>query len=336
MIGKGQEGLEPCLSLQHMLDLTQQARIDGQGFDGVDLFLFQPHFDIAGDDSTIARLADMLMQRGLRAGSLVAPVWPSAMGGSAMGSSAERNRFVDAVQAACRVAQELKRLGVRSHGVIRIDSASTPAEWAKDPEENTKRIAETFREAGRIAQDHGERLAAEGEICWGGMHSWRTMQELLERVGMPGLVGFQADLAHSYLYLLGYNAPSDALLSSPYSEEEFWSAYRIMTQALAPWTLDFHIAQTDGSVFGSGDHAATGRHCPVNDPGARLDVARCARHWLLDQDGQLRDGLYHLCCDGCMFPNATLENPQTWQEVLKLMLQVRSDLAAQAKLNKHP
>ena len=58
-----------------------------------------------------------------------------------------------------------------------------------------------------MAADHGERLAAEGEICWAGMHSWKAMLNLLEAIGMPETVGFQADLAHTYLYLMGYNAP---------------------------------------------------------------------------------------------------------------------------------
>ena len=39
------------------------------------------------------------------------------------------------------------------------------------PAGNTKKIADTFREACDIAEEFGERLAAEGEICWGGMHS---------------------------------------------------------------------------------------------------------------------------------------------------------------------
>ncbi len=53
-----------------------------------------------------------------------------------------------------------------------------------DPE-GTKKIAATFRECCQIAEDHDERLAAEGEICWGGMHSWKRMIELLELVDRP-------------------------------------------------------------------------------------------------------------------------------------------------------
>ena len=56
-------------------------------------------------------------------------------------------------------------------------------DWAADPTGNSKKIAQTFREACDIAEHHGERLAAEGEICWGGMQGWKSMVNLLETVG---------------------------------------------------------------------------------------------------------------------------------------------------------
>ena len=101
------------------------------------------------------------------------PVWPPTGGGSAMGDQTERAGFLTQVKKACRIGRKLRDLKIRQYGIVRIDSAASPGDWAKDPEANTKRIAETFREACDIAEDHGERLAAEGEICWAGMHSWR-------------------------------------------------------------------------------------------------------------------------------------------------------------------
>ena len=32
----------------------------------------------------------------------------------------------------------------------------------------------------------------------------------------------------------------------------------------------------------------------------------------------------HICWDGCMFPNAKLEQPQTWNAILDVMLKVRT------------
>ena len=190
----------------------------------------------------------------------------------------------------------------------------------KNPKANTKQIAETFKEAARIAADHGERLAAEGEICWAGMHSWKDMLDLLEEVGMPETVGFQADLAHTYLYLLGYNAPEHALVKEGYSEEEFWAAYEQMTDKLRPWTIDFHVAQNDGEVHGAGSHDKTGKHCPADDPNGKLDIVKCASYWLKDYESR---GIEHICWDGCMFPNATLEEAKTWNTILETMIAVR-------------
>lgn len=319
LVGKGPDS-EPPISLDRMLELTAKAEVNGQKFEGVDLFLFDPHIPIDLSDDEIRKIADKIASKRLAVGSLVAPVWPGTVGSSAMGGPEDREKFVLAVKKACRIARLLNAHGVRSYGVIRIDSADGPSRWYEDPKGNTKKIAETFREAAKVARDAGERLAAEGEICWAGMHSWKNMVELLEQVGMPEVVGFQADLAHTYLYLLGYNAPEHTLLKPGYSDEQFTAAYRQMTDALRPWTIDFHVAQNDGSVHGAGSHDKTGRHCPADDPNGKLDIVRCAGYWLKDAPAR---GIKHICWDGCMFPNATLENQETWNKILGKMIEVR-------------
>jgi sugar phosphate isomerase/epimerase len=320
LVGKEPNTDHPPISLDRMLDLTAAAEVDGQRFEGVDLFLFHPHTDPDASADDIRAMADKIAARGLAVGSLVAPVWPGTVGSTAMGSGEDRKKFVSAVEKACRIAKILNEHGVRKYGVIRIDSADNPDHWYADPDGNTKKIAETFREASKVARDAGERLAAEGEICWGGMHSWRTMLATLEAVGMPDTVGFQADLAHTYLYLLGYNAPEHALLKPGYSDEQFDAAYKQMTDALRPWTIDFHVAQNDGSVHGTGSHDKTGRHCPADDPNGKLDIPRASSYWLKDADQR---GIKHICWDGCMFPNAMLENQQTWNTILAAMIKVR-------------
>jgi hypothetical protein len=47
---------------------------------------------------------------------------------------------------------------------------------------------------------------------------------------------------------------------------------------------------------------------------------KCSGYWL---EGAKQRGLQHICWDGCMFPNATLENPKTWNTILKTMIAVR-------------
>jgi len=326
LVGKGPDS-EPPIDLDTMLAMTAAAEVDGGKFDGVDLFLSLPHTDIDSSDDDLKGLADKLTAKNLRAGSLVAPVWPPTGGGSAMGSEEERRKFLTQVRKSCAIGQKLKNLGVRQYGIVRIDSATGVDEWAKDPAGNTKKIANTFREAGRIAEDFGERLAAEGEICWGGMHSWRHNVELLETVGMPQTVGFQADMAHTMLFTMGFNAPEASLLPEGFDlsdSERLGEAYRKMAHALRPWTFDFHVAQNDGTVKGSGSHDKTGRHCQATDPNGKLDVVRDAGAWMRDDEGKVTHAFQHICWDGCMFPNAVMLEQQTWNDILRTMIAVRN------------
>jgi len=326
IVGKGVDS-EPTIELDTMLDLTAAAEVDGQRFDGVDLFLSLPHTDIDSSDEDLKKLAAKIEERGLVVGSLVAPVWAPTGGGSAMGSEEERGRFLTQVRKACAIGKKLRDLGIRKYGVIRIDSAIGPAEWVKDPARSTRMIADTFREACDIAAGSGERLAAEGEICWAGMHGWTHMRELLETVDRPGTLGFQADMAHTLLYTLGYNSPESRLVPENFDWSDskvVMDALRQVTDALRPWTIDFHVAQNDGTVKGSGSHDKTGRHCLTNDPNGRMDIVSVAGLWMRDASGEPTRAFEHICWDGCMFPNRTMLAANTWNEVLATMIKVRA------------
>ncbi len=327
LVGKGSPGAEPFIELDTMLDLTVQADVDGIKFDGVDLFLFDPHTSIDATEDELKRLRDRVASRGLVIGSLVAPVWPPTGGGAAMGSADDRKNFVTQVRKACAIGKTLRDLGIRKYGVVRIDSASSPADWALNPEQSTRLIVDTFKEACDVAESFGERLAAEGEICWGGMHSWKRMVQLLESVNRPKTLGYQADMAHNLLFTMGYNAPEDRLLPEGYDwqrRELLDDAYRTVARALRPWTIDFHVAQNDATVKGSGSHDKTGRHCLPDDPNGKLDVVRYAGFWMRGDDGKPTRAFSHICWDGCMFPNETMLQPETWSKVLKLMIDVRN------------
>jgi sugar phosphate isomerase/epimerase len=325
VVGKGDGGESP-IDLDTMLDLTAAAEVDGVKFDGFDLFLYEPHINIDGTDDDIKELADKAQSRGLDIGTVVAPIWPPTGGGSAMGSDEERKKFLDQVRKGCRVARMLRELGARPHGVVRIDSACDVGSWSKDPEGNTKLIAQTFQQACDIAEDHGERLAPEGEICWGGMHSWKWMVRLLEMVDRPQTIGFQADMAHTLLYLLGYNAPEDRILPEDFDWSDLQAldaGFKTMTAALRPWTIDLHVAQNDATVHGSGSHDKTGRHCLANDPNGKMDIPRAAGYWMRDESGEPTKKFRHVCWDGCMFPNDVMMKPDTWNNILSAMIQVR-------------
>lgn len=323
IVGKG-AGSEPVIPFEKMLQMTVDAEVDGTRFDGMDIGLFDP--DVMGNniEDDAKKLADRVSKHNLKIGSLVAAVWPPS-GGSAMGSREDRARFVEEVKKACRYGKTLRELGIRPYGVIRIDSATNPETWAKDPANNTRLIAETFREACDVAADFGEKLAAEGEICWGGMHSWKAMVDTLEAVDRPN-IGFQADMSHTLLYLLGYNSPEDRILPKDFKWEDreaLKEGLKKLTAALRPWTIDFHVAQNDGTVHGTGSHDKTGRHCPATDPNGKLNIAEDAGFWLRDEKGNLTKAFRHICWDGCMFPNEVMLQQKTWNDILATLIKVR-------------
>ena len=321
VVGKG-EGSEPAIDFDTMLKMTAAAEADGVKFDGVDLGLLDPHINIGISDDEIKKLADKVGGYNLKIGSLVAPIW----GGPALGTKEQRKQFVEMVRKSCHIGKLLREIGIRPYGVVRIDSASSPEQWAADPVNNTKLIAQTFREACDVAADFGEKLAAEGEICWGGMHSWKTMVETLEAVDRPN-IGFQADMSHTLLYLLGYNRPEDRILPEDFDwsdREALTEGLKKVTKALRPWTIDFHVAQNDGTVHGTGSHDKTGRHCQATDPNGKLDIAVDAGHWLRDENGNLTKAFRHVCWDGCMFPNEVMLQQQTWNDILATLVKVRN------------
>ena len=319
VVGKGPDS-EPVVDFDTMLKMTAGAEVDGVKFDGVDIALFE-HMDVNMSDDDIKRMADNVAGYNLKIGSMVAPIW----GGSAMGSKDKRDHFIEMVRKACHIGQKLKEIGIRPYGVVRIDSSASPTDWDADPAGNQKLIVETFQQACDVAADYGEQLAAEGEICWGGMQSWKTMLDTLESVNRPNM-GFQADMAHTLLYTMGYNREQDRILPPDFDWSDrvtLESALRTLTSALRPWTIDFHVAQNDGTVFGSGSHDKTGRHCQALDPNGKLDVVHDAGYWLRDENGQLTKAFKHICWDGCMFPNNVMTNQQTWNDILATMINVR-------------
>ena len=325
LVGKG-PGSEPLIDLDTMLRLTTDAEVEGKRFEGVDLFLADPHVSIDSSEAELTALAKKIQSMGLEIGSLVAPVWPNTGGGSAAGTDEERSRFLAQIEKACRIGHVLRQTGVRGPGIIRIDSATSPEHWAEDPVGDTEKIAATFEQAADIAEEYGERLAAEGEICWGGMHSWKKMEALLSAINRPQVLGLQADMAHTMLYALGYNAPEDRLVADERQVDEpaiLENALRTIASALRPWMIDFHVAQNDGTVKGSGEHDKTGRHCLPDDPAGKLDIVKVAGFWLRNDQGQLEKRVRHICWDGCMFPNSTMHDPQTWNGILAVMLAVR-------------
>jgi len=125
---------------------------------------------------------------------------------------------------------------------------------------------------------------------------------------------------------MGHNAPEDAILPADFEWKDtarLDAALKQLTAALRPWTIDFHVAQNDATVHGTGSHDKTGRHCLPNDPNGKLNIPRDSGYWMRNDAGQVTKKFKHICWDGCMFPNDVLMKQQTWNDILAAMIAVR-------------
>ena len=175
LVGKGPDS-EPPIELDTMLDLTAATAVDGVKFDGVDLFLFDPHISIDSTDDDLKRLADKIA----RARSWSSARWSRRSGrrpaaARRWASEEERKTVPDAGAQGLRDRPQAARA---RHPPVR----RRPHRLGREPGATGRRTRPaTRRRSPRPSarpptspKSIGERLAAEGEICWGGMHSWQA------------------------------------------------------------------------------------------------------------------------------------------------------------------
>ena len=104
----------------------------------------------------IKRVIDHISGYGFKVGSYVAPIWGGAGGGSAMGDADERKRFLSAGRKACAIGKQMRECGIRPSGWRPHRLLDRRRGLGQGPGWQHQEIAETFREAGKIAMDYGE------------------------------------------------------------------------------------------------------------------------------------------------------------------------------------
>ena len=229
--------------------------------------------------TTSRQLADKIAAQGFVVGSVVAPVWPR-----------HRRRLRHRRR---RGAQELRAARSRrpaaspsrcanSACAPTASSASTPpaapATGRRTPTATRRRSprpsAKPARSPRTTANASPPRARSAGAACT----RWKDMVDLLEGVGMPGHASasrptWPTPPLPAGLQRPGRSHPAGGLRLAA-TQAALDAAYDKLTDALRPWTIDFHVAQNDATVHGSGTHDKTGRHCLANDPNGKLDIAQ--------------------------------------------------------------
>jgi len=305
-----------------MLRLTAAAKWTHE-VRSVDLFLSLPHTDIDSSDDDLKKLAENLASKRVAGGSLVAPVWPPTGAGSPWAtrpnegvSDASEEGVQNRAQAARSESPAVRNRTHRFGGGRR--------DWPKtrrgiqeicgdvlgslqDRRRFWRRLRRRRNLLGRDAQ-----LAAQRRVV--------GARQPAEDLGIPGGHGaHHASLP--WIQRSGRRAASGELDWS--QSDKLAAAYRKMAGRAASLDHRLSRAQNDGTVKGSGAHDKTGRSLPAWRSQGKLDIVRDAGAWMRGDDGQSTRAFQHICWDGCMFPNAVMTDPKTWNDVLRVMVQVR-------------
>ena len=276
VVGKG-EGSEPAIPLDTMLDLTAAAEVDGIKFDGVDLFLFAPHVDIDSSDDDLKTLADKVKTRGTDDRLGRRPDLAPDRGRSGDGRGGRADQVPQA--GPLRVAgsrQKLRELGVRPYGVVRFDSATGVGGLVGRSRRvirpgSPRPSSRPARSPATTASGSPPRGKSAGAGCTRG-DRWSTSSN---GWASPRPSDFRPTWRIPCSTPWARTPPTDRILPDKFDWKDratLDSALRTLTTALRPWTIDFHVAQNDATVFGSGSHDHTGSALPGDRP------QRQARH----------------------------------------------------------
>ena len=291
IVGKGAPDSEPIIPLDTLLELTANAEADGQKFDGVDLFVVAPHFDIDSDLDAVKRMTDHIAGYGLEVGSFVAPIWGGAGGGSAMGSEDERKRFLDQVRKACEIGRQMRELGIRPTGGIRIDSSASVEHWDKDPKGNSKLIAETFAQ-GRRHRRRPRRVHRRRGRDLLGRHAFLADDARPARGGRHA----RASSATRPTWRTRCSTPS-ATTPRPTASCPRTTTGTTRRRSTPPTSRSRtrcgpgRSTSTSPRTTAPSSAPATTRRpaatAAVDDPNGRLDIVKHAGYWLRDENGDL-------------------------------------------------
>ena len=181
VVGKGAPDSEPIIALDTLLEQTSKADV-GVKFDGVDLWLAEPHIDRQQQDD-IKRVVDHIAGFGLesarssrRSGPMPAAArpWATPRSGRFVSGCARRPPSITDAQLSIRPTGGIRRFLDQRGGVGR-----------RSGRQQTDR--ETFREAGKAAQDHSEFIVAEARSAG---HAFVARESQSARSHRPGVVGF--------------------------------------------------------------------------------------------------------------------------------------------------
>ena len=314
------DGGEPSIDLDTMLDLTAAAEVDGVKFDGVDLFLFDPHVNIDASDDELKA-----------AGRQGRAAQPRDRLGRGAGLAADGRRLGDGQRR--RIARSFSTRSARAaaspassaswaSGRMAWCGSTRPAAWAiglrrprrQSASRSPTRSARPARSPRISASGWRPKAKSAGAACTVGgawCNCWRWS------IGRRRWA-FRPTWPTRCLYVLGYNAPEDAILPPNFDWKDTATFDRRLRAAhRGAAALDDRLSRRPERRHRARLRLArqdrAGTACPTI-PTASSTSSRWPASGCATTTGNLTKKFRHVCWDGCMFPNEVMMDPQTWND----------------------
>ena len=189
-------GISTHLYHDRRLDREQLAQIASYGFEAIELFATQTHFDYH-DGAAIDALAQWLSETGLRLNSVHAPITASMTKGqwgesysTAAPDNAQR-------QAAVREAEAALQIAKRIPFDVMVVHLGTPAAKSRPGDNNRAAAVKSVDEIWRLAEPLGVRVAL--EVIPNDLSTATSLVAMIERDLESKPIGICMDFGHAHL-----------------------------------------------------------------------------------------------------------------------------------------
>jgi sugar phosphate isomerase/epimerase len=189
-------GISTHLYHDRRLDREHLAQIASYGFDAIELFATQTHFDYH-DSAAIDTLRQWLTETGLRLNSVHAPITASMTNGQWGDSYSTASPDNAKRQAAVREAEAALQIARRIPFDLMVVHLGTPAAKSAPGDNNRAAAVKSADEISRLAEPLGVRVAL--EVIPNDLSTASSLVAMLERDLESKSIGICMDFGHAHI-----------------------------------------------------------------------------------------------------------------------------------------
>lgn len=323
--GENKREEDHFIGLEEFLSLTSKATFKNRRFDYVDLSLDRRHLVRGESDKlSVSAVASLLEKYKLKARTIFPDFEVGPCGSFRLDYI---KSFIDAVE----FRQELVNRGVcdADNGYLALEFGISDRYYQEQPEEILNQVLSTFQACFAIAESFSFKVSFMPIVYSKNLVNLDFVQMICKHVGKGLEVQIEPSLLlQDYLAQNGDTSapgkvgirPKETLLP------KFWEK---ILKELEGYVDEVYVSQTNGALVSDRDDDVWMENCLPYDQARVIDWNLIAPGLLIPQGRST--SITNLTWISREIPNTDLRNPETWNDVLKQMLEIEHAVNAALK-----